>query len=97
MVAAPFFPDSPPQPPTRLDRFIAMSKCQSFAQLRSFAWRDDWNRSPQVARLMYILRVVRPITGKASYLFIAWAQPTAAMTGICATTPNNVLPLSILF
>ena len=46
---------------------------------------------------MYIPRVVRPITGKASYLFIAWAQPTAAMTGICATTPNNVLPLSILF
>ena len=44
-----------------------------------------------------LTRVVRPITGKASYLFIAWAQPTAAMTGICATTPNNVLPLSILF
>lgn len=58
--------------PTRLDRFIAVSKCHPFAQLRSFAWRDDWNGSPQVARLMYILRVVRPITVKASYLFIAW-------------------------
>lgn len=61
VVAAPSLPDSPHRPPTRLDRFIVLSKCPPFAQLGSFAWRDHWNGFPQVTRLMDTLRVECPI------------------------------------
>ena len=64
------FPDSTPKSLACLYSLVAMRECQTLAQPRTFALRDDGDSSPVVAGFMHILGVICTITSETSYLFM---------------------------